>query len=201
MNIHEQQPENFMNYQMECVHVAIRRGNLKALTALNKLFTIDMNDKSSYDEYFGTCLHIGIRYNRDNPDIIQSIIDYGAKVNETDYYGVSALYNAIDMHNSSIETIKVLLANGADIYKYGYMNGSNEYESPLALALRKKNFKAYKAMIPYTNGHKKWFMIRSVVKTFILLKRQYQQSVENVWRPNGVGYFMAKQHFEEISCK
>lgn len=193
--------DSFMGYQMECVHMAIRKGSVKTLKALNKLYKIDMNDKSSYDEYFGTCLHVGIRYNQDNPEIIQTLIDYGAKVNETDYYGVSALYNAIDLYDSSIETIKMLLENGADIYNFGYINGGYVYESPLALALRKENYKVYEAMIPYTKGHKKWLTIRAVVRTCILLKRQYVQSVHNVWKPKGVGYFIAKAHFEHIACK
>lgn len=190
-----------MDFKMDCVHMAIRNGNVKVLKALNNLYTIDLNDRSSYDEYFGTCLHIGIRYNRDNPDIIRAIIDYGVNVNETDYYGVSALYTAIDIYKSSIETIKVLLENGADIYNFGYLIGGNVYESPLALALRKKNYKAYEAMIPYTKGHKKWLTIRAIVRASILLNRQYRQSVHNVWKPNGVGFFLAKEHFDQIVCK
>lgn len=184
---------SFSDHRMECLHMAISRGNLKAIIALHNLYDLDVNDKSSYDEYFGTCLHVAVRYNKDRPDILQTLLDLGAKVNETDYYGVSALYNAIDHYDCSIETIKVLLKNGADVYNYGYVN-----ESPLDLVSRKEHHEAYKVMIPYTKGHKKWKRISVIIRVCCLLKKQYYQSVHNVWKPHGTGYDMAKSHFDSM---
>lgn len=192
---------NIDTIYMDCMYVAIRKGNLNAIVALHNIYDLDLNDKSSYDEYFGTCLHVAVRYNEDRPDIIETLIHLGVNVNDTDYYGVSALYNAIDMYGSSIDTIKMLLKYGADIYKYGYISGGDQYESPLELALRKGNTEAYKAMIPYTKGHKKWLRVRAIIRACCLLKKQYIQSVHNVWRPKGVGYHIAKAHFQYISCK
>jgi hypothetical protein len=182
-----------MDYRMECMHLAIRNGNLGAIKILQNLYDLDMNDTSSYDEYYGTCLHVAVRYQQNRIDIIEEIIKYGADINATDYYGSSPLVIAIYDYNSSVDIVECLLKHGADLYKFehGY--------SPLKLAY-KNNKDIYDIMIPYTKGHKKWKRLRIIFRAAGLLLKQYHCSVNNVWKPNGVGYFIAKDEFESLLC-
>lgn len=177
-----------MDYRLECLHTAIRHGSLRGIRALQKLCDLDFNDHSCYQEYYGTCLHVAVRYNHDNPALLEALIQAGACVHELDYYGVSPLWDAIS-NQCSDKMILVLLRHGADLYNGGY-NGIpilrvGLYSYPWSL------------FVPYTRGHRRWKQLRGLFKASRVLKAHYFEAVHRVWRPGGVGYNIAYQSFKQ----
>lgn len=177
-----------MDYRLECLHTAIRCGSLGAIRALQKLCDLDFNDHSCYTEYFGTSLHVAVRYNTDNPALLEALIQAGACVHELDYYGVSPLWDAVQ-NQCSDEMLLVLLRHGADLYNGGYDG----------IPIRDIAVHSYpwSLFVPYTRGHRRWKQIRGLFKASQVLKAHYFESVHRVWKPGGVGYNMAHESFKQ----
>lgn len=179
---------------ISCLFDTIRDENEIAIRLMLNLHNLDINDNSSQQEYYGTPLHVATTTN--NANIVRLIISLGGDVNAVDYYGATPLYTAI-VENRSLEVIKVLLESGSDIYKEA--EAVNGFNTPFSLANSKARYKQiYEAMIPYTKGHKKWKKVRIVAKIIGAMMIQYKASIENVWRPGGTGFDLAKENFNAL---
>lgn len=177
--------------QLACWFDSIRSSNIYAIRTLHHMFRLDINDNSSYEEYFATPMLIAVETNNEN--VIRMIASIGGDVNMADYYGVTPLYKAIDQsHMISVET---LLDLGADLYVEVY--GENGcIHTPLDF-MKEKNNGTYAIAIRYTKEHHQRIRKLCVyAKVVGKIMRHYHQSIENVWRPGGTGYLMAKHHFE-----
>lgn len=181
-------------HQLACLFGAIRDENELAIRLLLNLHNLDINDNSSYEEYYGTPLHVATTTN--NPYIVRLIVSLGGDVNAVDYYGATPLYTAI-IEDRSVEVIKVLLESGSDIYKEA--ESICGFKTPISLANSKTKYnRYYEEMILYSKGHKKWKKLRILSRIIGALIIQYRSSVENVWRPGGTGFDAANQHFNDL---
>ena len=183
--------------QIACWFDAIRNNHYEAISTLFRLFNLDINDNTSYEDYFATPMHIAA--DTDNEDTIRLLVSFGGNVNSTDYYGVTPLYRAVE--NNTMTSIKVLLEHGADLYVYVHhrklSDGSNEYLTPLDLIKLNNNDKLYDFVVPYTKEHKRLRKLQIYARVIGKMIKQYHRSVENVWKPDGVGYHIVKMDFEQ----
>ena len=179
--------------QLACWFDSIRSSNLYAIRILHRLYELDINDNSSYEEYYATPMIIAVE--TDDEQVIRLIASLGGDVNMTDYYGVTPLYKAVE--HSHVTSVKTLLELGADLYAKVDMYGiSSQIHTPLDL-MRDNNNGTYALAIRYTREHtkrlRKFRVYAHVVGRMML---RYHQSVERVWCPGGTGYLTAKHHFE-----
>tara|TARA_Y100000389_G_scaffold64707_1_gene60777 strand:- start:1380 stop:1961 length:582 start_codon:yes stop_codon:yes gene_type:complete len=183
--------------QIACWFDAIRNNHHEAITTLHRLFNLDINDNTSYEDYFARPIHIAVE--TDNEDTIRLIVSLGCDVNSTDYYGVTPLYKAVD-HNA-MTSIKVLLELGADLYANVHRgklpDGSNEYLTPLELIKLNNDNKVHDFVVPYTKEHKRLKRLQIYARVIGKMMKQYRRSVDNVWKPDGVGYHIARMDFEQ----
>lgn len=183
--------------QIACWFDAIRNNHHEAITTLFRLFNLDINDNTSYQEYFARPIHIAAE--TDNEDTILLIVSLGCDVNLTDYYGVTPLYKAVE-HNA-MTSIQVLLELGADLYanvhRSKLLDGSDEYITPMELIKLNNDGKLYDFVIPYTKEFKRLRKMQVYARVIGKMMLQYHRSVENVWKPDGVGYHIAKLNFEQ----
>lgn len=176
---------------IDCLFDGIRNGNQEVITTLLNLYQLDINDNSSFDEYFATPLHIAVDSNNEN--IIQLIISLGGDVNGVDYYGETPLYRAVS--NGYLNVIQTLLDSGADVYFEAY--GNKNLNTSLVLADSFSDRTYYNLLLPFTKGHRNWKKVRTIAKVYGSLIKQYHASVENVWKPYGTGYYLCKEHFDK----
>ena len=181
--------------QIACWFDAIRNNHHEAITTLHRLFNLDINDNTSYEDYFARPIHIAVE--TDNEDTIRLIVSLGCDVNSTDYYGVTPLYKAVD-HNA-MTSIKVLLELGADLYANIHCGFTLDYSDKYitALDMMKNNGKLHDFVVPYTKEHKRLRKLQIYTIVIGKMMKQYQRSVENVWKPDGVGYHIARMDFEQ----
>lgn len=173
--------------QIACWLDAIRNNLHNAIPLLFRMFNLDINDNSSYNDYFATPMHIAADTN--NKDTILLIASLGANVNATDYYGDTPLYRAVE--NNAMTSIQVLLELGAD----PYVRCSDDY-TPLDLIKEKNTGTLYDFVVPYTKEHKRLKKLQAHARIVGKIMTQYYRSVENVWKPDGVGYHLARNEFE-----
>lgn len=175
--------------QLACWFDSIRSKNLNAIVTLYRTFDLDINDNSSYEEYFATPMLIAVE--TDNEHVIRLIGDLGGDVNMADYYGVTPLYKAVE--DSRLTSVKTLLELGADLYVEVY---GRTYRTHTPLDCMKDNG-TYPLAIRYTREHHtRLRKLRVYAKVVGRMMMRYHQSVEHVWRPGGKGYLMAKHRFE-----
>lgn len=174
--------------QISCWFDAIRNNHHEAITAMYRVFGLDINDNTSYEEYSATPMHIAADTN--NEDTIRLVALLGGNVNSTDYYGDTPLYRSIA--NDAMTSIRVLLELGADLY------ASCVETTPIHLIRLKQDGNLYELVVPYTKGHKRWKKIQVYAKVIGKMMRLYYRSIENVWRPGGVGYHLARIEFQHL---
>ena len=183
--------------QIACWFDAIRNNHCDVITTLHRLFDLDINDNTSYEEYFARPIHIAA--DTDNEDTIRLIVSLGGEVNTTDYYGVTPLYRAA--LNNATTSIKVLLELGADLYANVHCgftpDYSDKYITPLDMMKEKNNGKLHDFVVPYTKEYKRLRKLQIYARVVGKMMKQYQRSVENVWKPDGVGYHIARMDFEQ----
>jgi hypothetical protein len=183
--------------QIACWYEAIRNNHHEAITTLYQLFNLDINDSTSYEEYFATPMLIATE--TDNEDTIRLIAFLGGQVNKPDYYGITPLYKAVE--NDTKTSIKVLLELGADLYTdvHGKLSESEYgFTTPLDLMKLYNNGKPYDFVVPYTKEHKRLRKLQVYANVVDKMMKQYRRSVENVWCPGGTGYITAKQEFYQL---
>lgn len=194
----KQDKMSYYDKQISCWFDAIRNNHHDAIITLHRLFYLDINDKTSYEDYFATPMHIAAETN--NEDTIRLIGSLGGDVNLTDYYGVTPLFKAIE--NSALVSVRVFLELGADLYAdvhHGRLpDGSNQYYTPFDLIKLNNNGKLYDFVVPYTKEHKRLRKLQTHAKVVGKMITQYRCSVENVWAPNGVGYHTARENFYSL---
>jgi hypothetical protein len=186
--------------QIACWFDAIRNNHHEAISTLFRLFNFDINDKTSYEDYFATPTHIA--GDTDNEDTIRLVVSLGGDVNSTDYYGVTPLYRAVE--RNAMTSIRVLLELGADLYANVHHSklpdGLSEYITPFDLIKLNNNGKLHDFVAPYTKEYKRLRKLQTHAKVIGKMMKQYRCSVENVWAPNGAGYIMAKQEFYTLAA-
>ena len=175
--------------KIACLLDAVRTGNMNIVTILFGIYDIDVDDNSHYEAYYATPLIVATEANQ--VDMVSLLLSFGSDPNKTDYYDRTALYYAI-YNESNIEIIKILLQTGANIYAKPY---NSTKETPLMLAEKKGNKEIIEIIIPYTRGHRRWRQIRLMIKVFSVIRDLYKQSLHNVWRPKGQGYYAVKDEF------
>lgn len=189
---------SYYDKQISCWFDAIRNNHHEAITALYRLFNLDINDKTSYEDYFATPMHIAAETN--NEDTIRLIASLGGDANSVDYYGVTPLFKAIE--RNALVSIRVLLELGADLYADVYhgrlSDGSNEYYTPFRLMKLNNDGKLHDFVVPYTKEHKRLRKLQTHAKVIGKMIAQYRCSVEKVWAPNGVGYHTARDNFYSL---
>ena len=181
--------------QIACWFGAIRNNHHEAITTLHRLFNLDINDNTSYEDYFARPIHIAAE--TDNEDTIRLIVSLGGDVNLADYYGVTPLYKAVE--NNAMTSIKVLLELGADLYAdiYGTLvDGSYGITTPLNVIKFRNNGEPYGFVIPYTKEYKRLRKLQIYARIIGKMMKQYR-SVDNVWKPDGVGYHIARMDYEQ----
>ena len=178
--------------QLACWFDSIRSKNLNAILTLYRMFDLDINDNSSYEEYYATPMMIAVE--TDDEQVIRLIGGLGGDVNMTDYYGVTPLYRAVE--DSHLTSAKTLLELGAGLYVEVY---GRTYRTHTPLDYMKDNG-MYALAIRYTREHRERLRkLRVYAKVVGTMMTRYHRSIENVWRPGGKGYLMAKQRFESLS--
>lgn len=181
-------------HQYECLFQAIRDRNELAIRLLINLHSLNINDKSQYNEYFGTALHVATTTN--DVSIVKLIIALGGDVHATDYYGTTPLYQAI-LEKRSVDIVQVLLEHGSDIYKK--VEGCDNLNTPIALAIHGRFAHRYtNILMPFTKGHAKWKKVRILARIIGTLILYHRASIENVWSPGGTGFELAKAHFTNL---
>lgn len=180
-----------------CLFDAIRNLNHEAVPVLLQLFQLDINDNSSYDEYYGTAMHVAAETN--NEPMIRLIASLGGKVDSIDYYGNTPLFES--MKNNRVESIRVLLEIGADLYtRVDYFNRETNqiyFETPLSVNMIQNNGKPYSFVVPYTKEKKRLKKLQWYTRVVGKMILHYHRSLENVWKPEGVGYHLAKMDFQQ----
>jgi len=183
--------------QIACWFDAIRNNHHEAIVTMHRLFNLDINDNTSYEEYFARPIHIAADTN--NEDTIRLIVSLGCDVNLTDYYGVTPLYRAV--LNNATTSIKLLLELGADLYTNVHHrklpDGSDEYLTALDLMKQNNNGMLYDFVVPYTKEYKIRRKLQIYARVIGKMMKQYHRSIENVWKPDGVGYHIARMDFEQ----
>lgn len=180
--------------QYECLFQAIRDRNELAIRLLINLHSLNINDNSQYDEYFGTALHVATTTN--DVSMVKLIVALGGDVHATDYYGATPLYQAI-LEKRSVDVVQVLLEHGSDIYKK--VEGCDDLDTPITLAIHGRYARRYtNILMPFTKGHAKWKKLRIIARIIGTLILYHRASIENVWSPGGTGFELAKAHFNNL---
>lgn len=191
-------PRSSHDLHIACFFDAIRTLNDRAVTTLIDLYRFDINDNSSYKDYYAVAMHIAAETN--NERMIRLIASLGADVDAMDYYGETPLYQSL-MYGRT-ESARVLLELGADLYAEVARFDSNkntEYiETPLSINKKRNNGAPYPWVIPYTKEFKRMKKLRLYAKVVETIMSQYRQSVHNVWKPGGVGYKHAQDNFHHM---
>ena len=178
---------------------AIRTNNKDTIALELVRCRLDVSDpvivqlNSEYDLCYGTPLHYAVAHNC-RRHIIDFLWCIGAHVDAMDYYGNTPLHYALQKQQLNLVMIGGLLQLNANVYIKNCMD-----MSPLDIA-KMWDSEVYKLMIPYTKGHRLWVKWRSIIRVLGVLSIQYRKSVENVWKPNGVGYRECKRDFENLLC-
>ena len=120
---------------MEFITAIQKRDNEKAKELIENK-TVKINSTINSSTY--TPLTYAAKYN--NRDIVEFLIEKGAKVNKADDEDVTPLYNAIIYNN--IDIVKLLVENGADVNKANAKN-----ETPLHIAVHHGYKKIVKILI------------------------------------------------------
>ena len=165
---------------------AIKYNDLREIAIQIAVHGVDVNNNNTYDLFYGTPLHYACKQ-RCNPKTIKLLLLSGANINGKDYYGDTPLHEAVQDRN--IRIVNILLENNANIYEK-----NNNGETPLNLAFKDRALN--KLLIPHTNGHKKWKLIKPLVFAINVMCQSYINSVEKIWEPGGSGYYMCKERFE-----
>lgn len=169
---------------------AIRDNDLNVFKNLIEDNNIDIDDNSLYEEYFGTFLSVAVRTN--NKDMVNTIINMGANIDKTNYYGETPLHEAIEMKVSA-DIVKSLVLANANIY--AFPDGFTISDSPFRKVSRMMRTDYYDTMVVKSKGRKMWKKLKFMVRLYCAMNRMHKESVEHVWAPGGKGYDIAKEHF------
>lgn len=169
---------------------SIRTNNLYHIAMLVNVSELDINDNSFYELYYGTPLHFAVSQGCFRTTI-QFLCGIGSDVNAIDYYGDTPLHYALEYKNIDIIMGLLSIGSSPDVYKKNMLD-----ETPLDLA-RDAGREMYDLLIPYTKGHRLWVKWRPIVRVLGRLVIQYRESVDNVWKPGGVGFYQCKLNFEK----
>lgn len=180
---------------MACLFDAIRCRHERAVTTLLRLYELDINDNTSHDEFYATAMHVAAE--TDDEDMIRLVASLGGKVDNVDYYGHTPLYES--MLHERRTSVRVLLELGADLYvQIAYLNRDTDttyYNTPLSVNKEVNQGRPYDFVVPYTKVYKRLRKLRTYARVVGTLVAHYRRSVENVWKPDGVGFHSAREEF------
>ena len=184
-----------------CLFDAIRTHNERAVATLMDLYNLDVNDSSSFEEYFGTPMHVAAETN--DVRMVRLIHSLGGEVDGKDYYGDTPLYNSMTYGRTL--SASVLLELGADLYaevtRFDREKNTPFIETPLSVCKKRNNGAPYPWVVPYTKEFKRMKKLRLYAKVVETIMSQYRRSVHNVWKPGGVGYKRAHDNFHRMITK
>jgi hypothetical protein len=137
-------------------------------------------------------LHYMIQEHDDEVELIEMSVHFLDQVNAQDCFGLTPVHYAVQF--DLVNLLRFFLSNGGntslrDIY------GDTAWE--IATRYYKNNPKheeIYKLF--QKQAQKKRIRFKIILMTHLL--SMYRQSVHNVWRPYGVGYYEAKNDFEML---
>lgn len=191
-------PRSSHDLHIACLFDAIRTLNERAVTTLMDLYNLDVNDNSSFEEYFGTPMHVAAETN--DVRMVRLIHSLGGEVDGKDYYGDTPLYSSM-MHGRTLSA-SVLLELGADLYAevmlFDREKDTPLIETPLSVCKKRNNDAPYPFVVPYTKEFKRMKKLRLYTKVVGTIMSQYQRSIHNVWKPGGVGYMRAQDNFHHM---
>jgi ankyrin repeat protein len=193
-------PRSSHDLHIACFFDAIRTLNERAVTTLIDLYQFDINDNSSYKDYYAVAIHIAAETN--NESMIRLIVSLGAKVDSMDYYGETPLYKSL-MYGRT-ESARVLLELGADLYsevtRFDSEKNAEYIETPLSINKKRNDGVPYACVVPYTKEFKRREKLQKHAKTVGKIMGWYRQAVHNVWRPGGKGFREAELDFAHLIC-
>ena len=191
-------PRSSHDLHIACFFDAIRTLNDRAVTTLIDLYRLDINDSSSFKDYYAVAMHIAAETN--NERMIRLIASLGADVDAKDYYGETPLYQSL-MYGRT-ESAHVLLELGADLYaevtRFDSEKNAEYIETPLSINKKRNDGVPYACVVPYTREFKRKEKLLKHAKAVGKAMGWYHRAVHNVWRPGGKGFKEAELDFAHL---
>lgn len=140
-----------------------------------------------YNVYRQSYVHFLIQESIDEYTLIDTIARFPEDFNKKDCFGLTPIHYAVE--NRLYDLLRYFLNNGgnpltSDFYgKTPLMIAQTLQFDEIALILKK-----------YIKKKRILFKMRFIVKLIAI----YLNSIESVWKPGGVGYLEAKNHFDSL---